>query len=232
MLTMAILAGGLAQRLRPITENIPKALVEIRNKPFVNWQLDLLASKGISNVVFCVSYRSELIQEHVGDGLQFNLKISYSEDGEVLLGTGGALKKALPLLGERFMVIYGDSFLDLDYKLAEKTFIECEKPAMMTVYRNNDRLDRSNVKFKFPNVLEYNKSSKENHFEFIDYGLNFFESQVFASDRYGTHFDLSVVCSDLAKQGSLAGFEVTNRFYEVGSFTGISDFSKYLEERQ
>jgi hypothetical protein len=101
----------------------------------------------------------------------------------------------------------------------------------MTVYRNNDCLDKSNVKFKFPNVLEYNKSDEENHFEFIDYGLNFFESQVFATDRYGTHFDLSVVYSYLAKQGSLAGFEVTNRFYEVGSFKGISDFSKYLEER-
>jgi hypothetical protein len=231
MLTLAILAGGLAQRLRPITENTPKALVEIKNKPFVDWQLDLLSSKGISNVVFCVSYRSELIQEHVGDGKQFNLKISYSEDGEELLGTGGALKKALPLLGEKFMVIYGDSFLDLDYKLAEKTFIECAKPAMMTVYRNNDCFDKSNVKFNFPNVLEYNKSNEKDQFEFIDYGLNFFDSQIFATDKYGTYFDLSVVYSDLAMQGSLAGFEVTNRFYEVGSFKGISDFSKYLEER-
>jgi NDP-sugar pyrophosphorylase family protein len=228
-LKMAILAGGTAQRLRPVTEKIPKALIEIKNKLFIDWQLDLLSRKGISDVVLCVSYRADLIMEHVGNGSKFNINVTYSEDGDELLGTGGAIKKAIPLLGEKFSVIYGDSYLDIDYQEAESTFENCGQPAMMTVYKNNGLHDQSNIKFIAPNVEEYCKNSNKNQFEYIDFGLNFFKKEIFDKEEYGRKFDLGVVCQDLAMDKKLAGLEVNKRFYEVGSFNGILDFCEYLE---
>ena len=114
--SVAILAGGLATRIRPITDKIPKALIPIRGRPFVEYQLDLLAEMGLRHVVLCTGYKGEMIEDHLGDGSRFGLSVEYSHDGEILLGTGGALKRALPRLGNRFVVIYGDSYLDEDYR--------------------------------------------------------------------------------------------------------------------
>src|SRR6187431_438884 len=133
MLSVAILAGGLATRLRPITETIPKALVEVAGVPFIARQLDYLRAQGIPRAVLCVSYRGEQIEAAIGDGRDFGLEVRYSYDGPKLLGTGGALKRALPLLGERFFILYGDSFLPVDFGAVEAAFRASGKPALMTV---------------------------------------------------------------------------------------------------
>ena len=115
-LPVAILAGGLATRLRPITEKIPKSLVDVAGEPFIVRQLDYLFRQRVRDVVLCIGYLGEMIEAVVGDGSRFGLRVSYSIDGPILLGTGGALRRAAPLLGEAFFVLYGDSYLPVDYR--------------------------------------------------------------------------------------------------------------------
>jgi MurNAc alpha-1-phosphate uridylyltransferase len=227
MLPIAILAGGFAKRLGDITRDIPKSLVQINDKPFVEWQLNLLATKGLSRVVFCVSHKSDMIQDYVGNGSKFNLEVSYSIDGAKQLGTGGAIRKALPLLGENFMVIYGDSYLNINYFEAEQAFLRTTKKAMMTIYKNNDLHDTSNVLFTKKGLEIYDKWKRREEFNYIDYGLSFFSKQVFEKYPLGENFDLSAICKELAEKRSLEGYEVFNRFYEVGSVEGIRDFLDY-----
>ena len=157
MLPVAILAGGLATRLRPITETVPKALVEVAGRPFVAWQLRYLHSQGVSRVVLCVGYRGEQIEAVVGDGSRYGLRVEYMFDGPRLLGTGGALRRALPLVGHAFFVLYGDSFLPVNFSDVEKAFFSQGKPALMTVQRNADQWDKSNVLFVDNVIVEYNK---------------------------------------------------------------------------
>ena len=147
MLPVAILAGGLATRLRPITETIPKALVEVAGEPFIARQLNYLSEQGVSKVVLCVGYLGDMIRDVVGSGERFGLKVSYSEDGPTLLGTGGALKAALPLLGRHFFVLYGDSYLPVNFSAVQTAYEQNKRQSLMTVLKNQDRWDKSNVLF-------------------------------------------------------------------------------------
>lgn len=229
ILPVAILAGGLATRLRPLTETIPKALIEICGLPFVDWQLKLLSNRGIKKVVFCIAYKSEMIQDYVGNGNKYGMHVTYSEDGPSLLGTGGAIRKALPLLGTNFLVLYGDSYLPLDYKAVEAAFHYAQKPALMTVYRNEGALDMSNVVFKRGELQMYAKGAPRAEMTHIDYGLSIFNASVFAPYPEGSNADLSDICSNLSTAGLLWGYEVQERFYEIGSLAGIKDFTEYIE---
>jgi len=228
MLPVAILAGGLATRLRPITETIPKTLIEINGAPFVDWQLKLLSKKGVDKVIFCVAYKSEMIQEYVGDGKRYGIDIEYSEDGDIQLGTGGAIRKALGLLGEEFMVLYGDSYLPIDYKLVESAFYNSEKLALMTVYKNVGAFDTSNVIFQNGQLQMYRKGNPTTEMTHIDYGLSLFKRSVFEKYGEGVTLDLSDICTDLSSKNQLAGYEVDERFYEIGSHQGIKDFEEYI----
>ena len=173
---VAILVGGLAMRLRPLTEDIPKALIPINGKPFIAHQLELLKSKDFQDVVICAWYKGEQIEEFAGNGSRFGLNIHYSYDGPEPLGTGGAVRKALPLLGEAFFVLYGDSYLPIDYSKVETAFHESGKDALMTVYRNRDEGDSSNVHFENGRILVYSKVDRSKHMQHIDYGLGAFKS--------------------------------------------------------
>ena len=228
MLPVAILAGGLATRLRPITETVPKALIEINGAPFVDWQLKLLSKKGVDKVIFCVAYKSEMIQEYVGDGKRYGIDIEYSEDGDIQLGTGGAIRKALDLLGEEFMVLYGDSYLPIDYKLVESAFYNSEKLALMTVYKNAGAFDTSNVVFQNGQLQMYRKGNPTTEMTHIDYGLSLFKRSVFEKYGEGMTLDLSDFCTELSSRNQLVGFEVDERFYEIGSHQGIEDFEEYI----
>jgi len=228
MLPVAILAGGLATRLRPLTETIPKALIEICGEPFVDWQLRLLSKGGIERVVFCIAYKSEMIQDFVGDGSEYGIEVSYSEDGPTLLGTGGAIRKALPLLGDNFMVLYGDSYLPIDYKAVETAFYSARKPALMTVYRNDGAFDASNVVFTHGELQKYAKGDPVREMTHIDYGLSIFNASAFEPYPDGSPTDLSEICATLSTAGLLAGYEVHERFYEIGSLKGIEDFGEYI----
>ena len=178
---VAILAGGLATRLRPITEKIPKALVDVAGKPFVVRQLDYLRRQGLTRVVLCLGYLAEQVEAMVGDGSSCNMEVRYSWDGPRLLGTGGALMQALPLLGEQFFVFYGDSYLPIDFRAVERAFLASGKPALMTVLRNGNRWDKSNVLFRDGHIVEYNKRAPKPEMAHIDYGLGVLSASVLES---------------------------------------------------
>ncbi len=228
MLPVAILAGGLATRLRPLTSTIPKALVEVAGKPFIRHQLAHLKGQGISEVVMCTGYLGEMIEAEVGHGSEFGLKVSYSPDGEKLLGTGGALKRALPMLGEAFFVLYGDSFLPIDFAAVKNDFIASGKPALMTVLKNDNRWDKSNVVYRDSKLIEYNKQQTRPEMEHIDYGLSIVRREVFDNTPDQEPFDLAGLYHQLSVTGQLAGHEVYQRFYEMGSFEGLKETEAFL----
>ncbi len=227
---MAILAGGYATRLGPLTRDIPKCLIEINGRPFVDWQLDLLIDNGYSDFVFCISYKSNLIQEHLGDGSHRGVRIQYSIDGEIQLGTGGAIQNALSMLGPAFGVLYGDSYLPMNYQQAEQQFLDAQSHALMTVYKNQNQFDKSNVEFVDGKLLNYEKGTNNSSMHHIDYGITYFREAAFQSWADQSSFDLSKVCNQLAKDKQLEGFEVFDRFYEIGSLLGIEEFTQYLRK--
>jgi NDP-sugar pyrophosphorylase family protein len=232
MLPVAILAGGLATRLRPRTDSIPKALVEIAGEPFLAHQLRLLRRSSIQQVTLCVGYRGEQIQQYAGDGRSFDLHINYSFDGPQLLGTAGALRRALPLLGEAFFVLYGDSYLPCDLHPIERAFLTSRKLGLMTVFHNKNQWDRSNVEFSGGEILDYNKSGPNDHMRHIDYGLGAFHRAVFETPLCDTPCDLAAVYQGLLQRGELAAFEASERFYEIGSPEGIHLLEEYLRAKE
>ncbi len=229
---VAILAGGLATRLRPTTEKIPKALIPVAGQPFLAHQLRLLQNAGIRKVVLCVGYRGEMIEQEFGDGRNYGVELSYSFDGPELLGTGGALKKAQPLLGRSFLVLYGDSYLPIDYSAPARAFMAGGKLGLMTVFRNEGRWDASNVWFQDAAIKSYNKRERTPEMQHIDYGLGILDSTALAAWPDGKAFDLAHVYRDLVSRNELAGFEVEHRFYEIGSPEGLAELDAILRSQQ
>lgn len=228
MFPVAILAGGLATRLRPLTEKIPKSLVEVAGRPFISWQLEWLKREGIEEVVLCLGYLGDQVQALVGDGAEFGLSIRYSFDGDRLLGTGGAIKRALPMLSEHFFVLYGDSYLLCTFSEVQQHFDSSRKLALMTVMKNLDQWDKSNVLFENGNLLSYNKKIPAPEMKYIDYGLGVLSSSIFDAVPGGQSIDLADIYHDLSLRNGLAGFEVSHRFYEIGSVKGIAELESYL----
>lgn len=228
MLPVAILAGGLATRLRPITETIPKSLVEVAGQPFIIRQLAYLRDQGVRRVVLCIGYLGEMIEAVVGNGERLGLDVVYSQDGPALLGTGGALKKALSLLGEQFFVLYGDSFLPVDFASVQRAFELSGQDALMTVLHNGNRWDKSNVLFEGGQLLEYNKRSPRADMAYIDYGLGVLSAKVITGYPDDQPFDLADVYQNLSRQGRLSGLEVHERFYEIGSHNGLKEAEAYF----
>jgi NDP-sugar pyrophosphorylase family protein len=231
-LSVAILVGGLATRLHPITKDIPKSLIEVAGKPFIIHQLEYLQEQGISSIVLCIGYLGEMIKEVVGDGSRWNMHVSYSADGKNLLGTGGALRQALPLLGKSFFILYGDSYLPIDFSGVESTYVASQKKGLMTVLRNRNKWDSSNVEFDNGKIIEYNKDQIRHQMQFIDYGLGILECETLEAYPAKQPFDLSKVYNELSVSGNLAGHEVFKRFYEIGSHQGIIDTQAYLIEKK
>lgn len=227
MLPVAILMGGLGTRVLPLTANTPKALLDVGGKPFLARQLELLRSQGVRQVVLCVGHLGEQVEAFAGDGSAFGIEVEYSRDGAVAMGTAGALRRALPKLGEAFFVVYGDSYLPTDYGAVEAAFRASQKPALMTVFRNEGQWDTSNVEFADGMLLAYNKKVRTPRMRYIDYGLGIFRSSVFAG-LPDEPKDLATVYGELLQRNELAACEVAERFYEVGSFDGIRELSEFL----
>jgi MurNAc alpha-1-phosphate uridylyltransferase len=230
-LPVAILAGGLATRLHPITETIPKALVDVAGKPFILRQLDYLREQGISRVVLCVGFLGEQIEAVVGDGTACGLVVSYSQDWPNLVGTGGALRQALPLLDSQFLVLYGDSYLPIDFSAVERAFLNSGKPALMTLQRNADRWDKSNALVLDNVIVEYNKRAPTAEMRHIDYGLGALSANVFGDEAATGPLDLADIYHRLSLSGQLAGYEVQERFYEIGSHQGLAEAADYFKGR-
>jgi NDP-sugar pyrophosphorylase family protein len=226
---VAILAGGLATRLRPITEKIPKSLIPVADKPFLAHQLELLHARGIRRAVLCVGHLGEMIQREFGNGDAFGVRLDYSFDGPKLLGTGGAIKRALPLLGKVFFVLYGDSYLPLQYAPVADFFHCSGKLGLMTVYRNEGKYDTSNVVFGDGEIVVYDKKAKSPDMRHIDYGLSLFQASVFDAYPAGQIFDLAEVMGKLVREKQLAGYEVRERFYEIGSPAGLTELETLLK---
>jgi NDP-sugar pyrophosphorylase family protein len=224
---VAILAGGLATRLRPITEKIPKSLVPVAGKPFLTHQLQLLHSRGIRQAVLCVGYLGEMIQRDYGNEA-FGIRLDYSFDGAKLLGTGGAIKRALPKLGREFFVLYGDSYLPIEYRLVAEFFQRSGKLGCMTVYHNEGRYDTSNVVFADGEIKVYDKKARLPEMRHIDYGLSLFKAAAFDGYSAEQPFDLAEVMGKLVREKQLAGYEVKERFYEIGSPAGLQELEQLL----
>jgi NDP-sugar pyrophosphorylase family protein len=228
---VVILAGGLATRLRPLTEKIPKALVEVAERPFLEHQLDLLKQNSITEVILCLGYLGEMIEQRYGDGEALGVQIRYSFDGPILLGTGGAIKRASTLLPDAFFVLYGDSYLPIDFQAVAAAFIESGQPALMTVYANADAWDTSNVWFEQDRIRLYSKREKLPEMRFIDYGLMVCTRQIFHHCPSDVPFNLADTLETLSRKGQLAGYEVYQRFYEIGSPSGLAELDQLLSKR-
>jgi len=231
-LPVAILAGGLATRMKPLTETVPKSLLDIAGKPFIARQLECLRDRGVQRVVLCIGHLGDRIRAAVGTGAAFGVEVSYSDEGSTLLGTGGALKKALPLLGGAFLVLYGDSLLEIDYAAVERAFLHSGQRGLMTVYRNEDRLDASNVEFVGGRILRYHKGSRDPSMQYIDYGLGGLRAEALDAVPPGQRVDLAGLYQDLLAQEQLAGYEVFERFYEIGSKAGLEDTRNHFMKKE
>lgn len=227
MLPIAILAGGLATRMRPMTEKIPKSMLEVCGRPFIDHQLQLLADHGADSVVICTGYLGEQVEDHVGDGAQFGLKVAYSSDWPDLLGTGGALKKAIPLLSDSFLVLYGDSYLEIDYEAVAQKFSGQNADALMTIYENNDSFEASNVLFEAGVIKVYSKKRRLPQMRHIDYGLTAVKASALMEENR-TAFDLSEILETIAANKRLMAYPATERFYEIGSAAGLEALRAHL----
>lgn len=232
MYKIAILSGGLATRLLPVTKTIPKALVDVAGKPFIVRQLNYVREQGIEDVVLCIGHLGQMIRDVIGNGKNFGINVTYSEDGKSLIGTGGALVKALPNLGDYFFVLYGDSFLPVNFSEVLKAYKKSMKQALMTVLKNDNQWDTSNVSFNNGHIIEYNKNAPKSNMLHIDYGLSIVASSVFKKYSKKRRFDLANVYQDLSLQGNLAGYEVYERFYEIGSHTGLIETEEYFLKKE
>jgi len=227
LLPVGILAGGLGTRLGPLTKHTPKALIPICGEPFIAHQLRLLRNRGVENVVICVGFLGEKICDFVGEGKAFKLNVQYSWDGPYPLGTAGALRKALPKLGTTFFVIYGDSYLPCNYREVRDAFLRSGKKSLMTVMQNDGQWDASNVQFSNDRIIAYDKQHRTPLMRYIDYGLGVFRSSVFETLPEAP-CDLATVYQNLLNEGQIEGFQVKERFYEVGSLDGVRTLSEFL----
>jgi len=227
-LPVAVLAGGRATRLHPLTERVPKSLLPIAGRPFIDWQLELLAHQGVTDVVLCVGFLAEDIEEAVGRGADRGLRVRYSFDGDSPLGTGGALRHALPMLGNAFFVLYGDSYLPCPFAEVQAAYAAGQSPALMTVCCNENRWDRSNVLYRDGRIIEYNKRAPRTEMAHVDYGLAILSARTLERHEDGAAFDLGDLYHELSLRGELAGFVVDARFYEIGSAAGIEATERYL----
>ena len=237
MLQCVILAGGIGTRMRPMTEEMPKALLPVLGRPFADWQLSLLKEQGVERVLYSIGHKGEMLREHVGDGDRWGLSVSYVDEGPELRGTAGALRLALDeeALEDEFFVLYGDSYLPIDLAAVERAWKRTTLPALMTVFRNEGRWDPSNTIFADGRVVLYDKNrpgDRVAEMHWIDYGLSVLRRELIA-ERVPPEgvSDLADLMRELSREGVLAGFEVSERFYEGGSHEGLRDLEEHLSQR-
>ncbi|MBN2097993.1 MAG: NTP transferase domain-containing protein [Dehalococcoidia bacterium] len=228
---VAILAGGLATRLGKLTQNVPKSLLMVKKKPFLQYQLERLREHGIADVVLCTGHLGHQIQDHFGDGSRFGVNLVYSHE-EKPLGTAGALRLAKDKLQDPFFTIYGDSYLSLDFAAILQYFDSRDRLALMTVYRNADLYDRSNTVVRGQLVEKYSKREKTQGMVYIDYGANLFSRQALELVPEGQFYSLEDLFIQLIEMKELLAYEVKERFYEIGSLEGLTEFREHMEKAE
>ena len=224
---VVILAGGLATRLRPLAQGRPKSMVQILGKPFLEYQLDFLRKNGIRDIVLCIGHLGEQIENHFGDGGRFGVSIKYSREDR-LLGTAGALKNAEDLLEDVFFTLYGDSYLFLDFRAAMSFFESKNKPALMSVYKNYDKYDKSNTAIEGELVRKFSKDKRTADMVYIEYGANIFRKEILVMIPEG-HYTLEQLFLRLIEREKLLAYEVRERFYEIGSLQRLKEFKEFAK---
>ncbi len=224
-----ILAGGLGTRLRPITDTLPKVMVPVCGRPFMEYQLEVLARRGIEDVVICLGRLGHMIEDHFGDGRDFGISIRYSADGDGLLGTAGAIKNAEGFLASIFFVVNGDLYPVIDFRQVIQHFESHESPALMVVFRNADRWDLSNIIIDGDFVRVYDRKRRHAGMVHIDFGVSVFQREAFAHVPRGMPADLATVYQPLIERGQLLAYETSQRFYEVGSPEGLHEFEGLVQ---
>lgn len=227
-LPIAILAGGLATRLHPLTECLPKSLVDIEGKPFAVHQIELLRRHGVTDITFLVGHMGEMVRAALGDGSKWGVRLRYVFDGAQPLGTGGAIRQALPELSDPFFMLYGDGYLECDYAAIAHAFLASGKHGLVTVSRNEDRYDPSNIVYADGRIVRYDKQDRTPEMRHIDYGLAAFWKSTFSGRAEGAVFDLNAVYQDLIAHDDLAGFQVPTLPYEIGSVQGLEETRAHL----
>jgi len=229
---VVILAGGLATRLRPITEKVPKSMVQINGKPFLEYQIELLKKNNLTDILLCTGYLGSQIKDYFGDGESWGVKLNYSEEKESLLGTGGALKKAENLLEDEFFVMYGDSYLILDYQEIAAYFHNFDKQGLMVVYKNYNKFDKSNLIVGNGLVKLYDKRGLNPEMVYIDEGVSILKKDTLRDFPSYTPFPLDKIFQRLISKEELLAFETKQRFYEIGSRQGLDDFKKLILKKE
>ena len=229
---VVILAGGLATRLRSITNKISKSMIRINEKPFLEYQIELLKKNNLTDILLCIGHLGGQIKDYFGNGKNWGVRLSYSEEKENLLGTGGALKKAESLVEDEFFVMYGDSYLILDYQEIADYFHNFDKQGLMVVYKNYNKFDKSNVVVKNGFVKVYNKRDSSPEMVYIDEGISILKKEILSDFPPHTPFPLDRIFQRLISKKELLAFETKQRFYEIGSWQGLNDFKKLILEKE
>ena len=224
---VVILVGGLATRLRPLTNKMPKSLIQIRGKNFLEYQLDFLKKGGVKNVILCVGYLGDEIKSFFGNGKRFGINIKYSYESQYLLGTAGALRNAKDLLEDEFFVMYGDSYLFLDFIAIKSYFKRFNNLGLMVVYKNYDRYDTSNVAIEDNLVKRYGKRQRAKDVVYIDYGASILKKKAMELVPKNQAYSLEELFTELIKQEELLAYKVNKRFYQIGSHEGLAEFKRY-----
>jgi NDP-sugar pyrophosphorylase family protein len=227
-LPVAILAGGLATRMHPVTSRLPKSLIDVGGQPFAARQVELLRDHQVTDITFLLGHLGEMVADALGDGSHWGVRLRYVFDGPRALGTGGAVRRALPALADPFLLLYGDSYLECDYAAVGSALDASCSDGLMTVYRNDGRFDRSNVLYAGGRIIAYDKTHPTPAMRHVDYGLGAFRHGAFVAPGADAAFDLAVVYQALLARHSLAGFETTHRFYEIGSIAGLEETRTHL----
>jgi D-glycero-D-manno-heptose 1,7-bisphosphate phosphatase len=229
---VVILAGGMGTRIRSLSQNLPKALIPVDGRAFIEHQFDLLRGYGLHRVLLCVGHGGDQIRRHVGDGSGFGMQVDYSEeDPSALMGTGGALLNAWSKLDDVFMVLYGDSYLPFDFGAMAQAWAKLRSPVLMSVYRNLNQWDPSNTIIADGRVVRYDKHLKPGEAPYIDYGVTIYKKEVFAPYRGSPlPIDLAVILSDAVKRDAVASYTTAQRFYEIGKPEGFQSLENLLRK--
>jgi NDP-sugar pyrophosphorylase family protein len=230
VLPVVILAGGLATRLRPLTDDTPKAMVDINGEPFIHWQIQKLAQEGFKEIIISIGHLGHQISDYLGDGGRYNVGVKFIHDGNSQLGTGGALTKVTESLNGKFLVTYGDSYLPVSFSSIASKFEKSNFPSIMTITSSVHAREKSNIFFSGGRILEYSKNSGDSRFNFLDYGLLGFSSSLFRVVPNARNWDLEELIKSLISISQMEAIQVDERYFEIGSFEGINELTKYLEE--
>ncbi len=227
----AILVGGLGTRLGRLTQEVPKPMVMVRGRPFLEHEISLLKRSGITDFVLCVGYLGEKVEEHFGDGSRWGVRVSYSWDGPRLLGPAGALKRAEPLLQEFFFVTYGDAYLRADYRGLMRTLVDSGRLGVMAVYQNRNKYGRSDVAVRGESIVRYDKRGGEG-LDWVNFGVSALSRRALALIPAGRECGEEEFYGQLIERDELLAFPVPDRFYEIGTPASLKEFEQFVSSEE